>query len=52
MAVVTGSLEQLVPKDHVLAREGRVLDLGWLHEEVADCYCPGNGRPGIGIVYL
>ena len=25
---VTGSLEQLVPEDHVLARVGRVLDLG------------------------
>ena len=36
---ITGSLEQLVPEDHVLARVGRVLDLGWLREEVAD-----NGR--------
>ena len=36
---MTGSLEQLVPEDHVLARVGRVLDLGWLREEVAD-----NGR--------
>ena len=44
---VTGSLEQLVPEDHVLARVDRVLDLGWLHEEVADCYCVDNGRPGI-----
>ena len=45
-------LEQLVPKNHVLARVDRVLDLGWLHEEVADCYCPRNARPGIGLVYL
>ena len=44
---VSGSLEQLVPEDHVLARVDRVLDLGWLHEELADCYCPDNGRPGI-----
>ena len=44
---VTGSLEQLVPEDHVLARVDRVLDLSWLHEELADCYCPDNGRPGI-----
>ncbi len=44
---ITGSLEQLVPEDHVLARVDRVLDLGWLREEVADCYCPDNGRPGI-----
>ena len=44
---VAGSLEQLVPADHVLARVDRVLDLGWLHDAVADCYCTDNGRPGI-----
>ena len=44
---ITGSLEQLVPEDHVLARVDRVLDLGWLREEVADCYCLDHGRPGI-----
>ena len=44
---VAGPLEQLVPDDHVLARVDRVLDPGWLHEEVADCYCADNGRPGI-----
>ena len=38
--------------DKIAPRVDRVLDLGWLHEEVADCYCPGNGRPGIGLVYL
>ena len=38
---------QLVPEDHVLARVDRVLDLGGLREEVADCYCVDNGRPGI-----
>ena len=43
---VAGSLDQLVPEDHVLARVDRVLDLGWLREEVADCYCADNGRPG------
>ena len=44
---VAGSLDQLVPEDHVLARVDRILDLGWLREEVADCYCADNGRPGI-----
>ena len=44
---ITGSLEQLVPKDHVLSHVDRVLDLGWLREEVADCYRADNGRPGI-----
>ena len=44
---ITGSLRQLVPEDHVLARVDRVLDLGWLREAVADCYCADNGQPGI-----
>ena len=44
---VAGSLEQLIPEDHILARVDRVLDLGWIREEVADCYCEDNGRPGI-----
>ena len=41
--VITGSLRQLVPGDHVLARVDRVLDLSWLRDEVADSYCPDNG---------
>jgi transposase len=44
---VTGSLRQMVPEDHILARVDRVLDLGWLRDEVADLYCAENGRPGI-----
>ena len=44
---VTGSLERLIPEDHILARVNRVLDLSWLREEVADCYCADNGRPGV-----
>ncbi|WP_128932066.1 transposase [Bradyrhizobium zhanjiangense] len=44
---ITGSLKQLVPDEHVLARVDRVLDLSWLREEVSDCYCTNDGRPGI-----
>ena len=44
---VSGSLRQLIPDEHVLARVDRVLDLSWLREEVAGLYCDGNGRPGI-----
>ncbi len=44
---ITGSLERLIPADHILARVNRVLDLSWLREEVADCYCADNGRPGV-----
>lgn len=44
---ITGSLRQLVPDDHILARVERVLDLSWLRDEVVDLYCADNGRPGI-----
>jgi IS5 family transposase len=44
---VAGSLGDLVPDDHVLARVDRVLDLAWLPGAVGDCYCADNGRPGI-----
>lgn len=42
-----GSLRDLVPDDHVLIKVDRVLDLSWLHEEVAELYAAGFGRPGI-----
>jgi transposase len=44
---VCGSLRDLVPDDHVLARVDRVLDLSWLHDEVAEVYSSGVGRPPI-----
>jgi len=44
---VCGSLRDIVPDDHILARVDRVLDLSWLRDEVADLYAPGVGRPGI-----
>jgi transposase len=44
---ITGSLRQLIPDEHVLARVDRVLDLSWVREEVSDCYCHDDGRPGI-----
>jgi transposase len=44
---VAASLGDVVPDDHVLVRVNRVLDLAWLPEAVADCYCADNGRPGI-----
>lgn len=43
---MTGSLRQLIPDDHILARVDRVLDLSWLRDEVANLYCTDNGRPG------
>jgi transposase len=44
---VAGPLRDLIPDDHVLKRVDKVLDLSWLREEVRDCYCRDNGRPGI-----
>ncbi len=45
--VFAGSLRELIPNDHVLVRVDRVLQLGWLRAEVAECYAAGSGRPGI-----
>jgi len=45
--VLAGSLRDLIPDDPVLVRIDRVLDLGWLRAEVADCYAAEAGRPGI-----
>jgi len=40
-------LGDLVPEEHILKRVGRVIDLSWLRDEVRECYCAENGRPGI-----
>jgi transposase len=45
--LVSGSLHQLIPDDHILVRVDRVLDLGWLRDAVGGLYCADNGRPGI-----
>ena len=44
---VAGPLRDLIPDDHVLKRVDKVLDLSWLRDEVRQCYCRDNGRPGI-----
>ncbi|GGC72636.1 hypothetical protein GCM10011504_57720 [Siccirubricoccus deserti] len=45
---MAGSLRDLIPDDHVLARVDRVLDLSWLRAEVRHLYAAdGVGRPGI-----
>lgn len=45
--LVCGSLRDLVPDDHILARVDRALDLGWLRGEVTNLHAQGVGRPGI-----
>lgn len=44
---VCGSLRDLVPDDHVLARVDTALDLGWLHDEIAELHADGVGRPAV-----
>jgi transposase len=44
---VSGSLRDLIPDDHVLARVDAVLELGWLHEAVAEVYASAVGRPAV-----
>src|SRR4051794_36763607 len=44
---ITGSLRQLVPDDHILARVDRVLDLSWLRGKLGGSYCADSGRRGI-----
>ena len=46
--LMAGSLRDLIPDNHILARVDRVLDLSWLRAEVRECYAAdGAGRPGI-----
>src|SRR5579864_3075394 len=46
--LMAGSLSDLIPSDHLLARADRVLDLSWLRSAVRGCYAAdGTGRPGI-----
>ena len=44
---ISGSLRQLIPDEHVLARVDAVLDLSWLRDELAELYCADDGRPSI-----
>ena len=44
---VAGSLESLVPADHILKRVDHVVDLSFVEGEVRECYCTDNGRPGL-----
>jgi transposase len=42
-----GSLSDVVPRDHILRRVDKVLDLSWLRGEVEKLYDVRQGRPGI-----
>ena len=46
------SIEELVPKDHLLRKIDKVIDFGFIREKVKDLYCADNGRPAIDPVVL
>lgn len=39
------TLDELVPKDHLLRKIDGVIDFSFIHELTAPLYCPDNGRP-------
>jgi transposase len=39
------SLEELVPKDHLLRKIEAKIDFSFIHDRVAGLYCADNGRP-------
>lgn len=46
------SIEELVPKDHLLRKIDKVIDFAFIREKVKDLYCADNGRPAIDPVVL
>lgn len=41
------TLEELVPKDHLLRKIDRFIDFSFIHDKVRHLYCENNGRPAI-----
>ena len=46
------SLEQLVPKDHLVRKIDKAIDFEFIRDEVAHLYCQDNGRPAVDPVRL
>jgi transposase len=46
------SIDELVPKEHLLRKISRSIDFGFIREKVSAYYCADNGRPGIDPVIL
>lgn len=46
------SVEELVPKDHLLRKIDAAVDFNKIYDFVEDLYCPDNGRPSIDPVVL
>lgn len=41
------TLDELVPKDHLLRKIDAVIDFSFIHDRVAGLYCIDNGRPAL-----
>ena len=41
------SIDELVPKDHLLRKIDKVIDFNFIHDLVKDLYCADNGRPAL-----
>ena len=46
------SIEELVPKDHLLRKISKAVDFDKIYDFVEDLYCLNNGRPGVDPVVL
>lgn len=46
------SIEELVPKDHLLRKIDRAIDFSFIYAKVEGLYCTNNGRPSVDPVVL
>lgn len=46
------SIEEMVPKDHLLRKIDRHMDFGFVKERLYPLYSPDNGRPAVDPVVL
>ena len=46
------SIEEFVPKDHLLRKISNAVDFDKIYDFVEDLYCLDNGRPGVDPVVL
>ena len=47
-----GTIEELVPEDHLLRKIGAAVDFSFIYDEVEGLYSADNGRPGTDPVLL
>src|SRR5690606_5832722 len=46
------SLDELVPKDHLVRKIENAIDFNFIYELVEDLYCEDNGRPSVKIALI